>query len=109
MTILIEAATEAAVSDTINLTLEYWGASRAIEERYFPLHATFRVTGGALGTDEYVKLQYSDGTNWIDAEVAGDNGKILDENNAVRTIYGRMTNVRVSKSATSAARGVEVV
>jgi hypothetical protein len=66
------------------------------------------VTGGALGAGEYVKLQYHDGTDWRDANIGGNDGKILDENNAVVTVYGRMTSIRLSKSLTSSALGVEV-
>jgi len=109
MTVLIAATASAATSAEINFTLEYWGSDTVVEEGYFPLDATFRVTGGELGAGEYVKLQYSDGTNWIDAETAGNEGKILDSDNSVRTLYGRMPSVRVSKSITASARGVEVV
>jgi hypothetical protein len=109
MTILIEAKTGAATSDTIDINMERKGTAGSIAAGNHPVGSTFRVTGGALGSGEYVKLQYSDGTNWIDANIAGDDGKILDEDNSVRAIYGRMTNVRLSKSETAAARGVEVV
>ena len=109
MTTLITAQTGAANSATIDINLQKPVTQTGFDNGNYTTGATFRVTGGALGAGEYVKLQYSDGTNWIDAEVDGDDAKILDEDNAIRTVYGRMTSVRVSKSATSAARGVEVV
>lgn len=104
MTTLISPTTDAANSSSINISSIRFGISKLFDQK-----ATFRVTGGLLGTDEYVKLQYYDGTNWINAEMGGNEGNILDEDNSVRTVYGRMTNVRVSKSATAAARGVEVI
>jgi len=88
MTILISKQTDAAISDSINMI----GDSRL----GYP--QTFRVTGGALGAGEYVKLQYYDGAAWRDANVNGDDGKILDEDNAMKSVYGHLPNVRVSKS-----------
>lgn len=104
MTILITAQTGAANSDKFSI-------NSGLFNSWSPFHqtATIRVTGGTLGTDEYVKLQYSDGTNWIDAETDGNDGKILDADNAVKTVYGRLDDVRVQKSATASARGVEVI
>jgi hypothetical protein len=104
MTTLITQQLAAANSASINVSSIRFGISKLFDQK-----ATFRVTGGLLGVGEYVTLEYYDGTNWIVAEMSGNDGKILDENNSVRTVYGRMTNVRVSKSVTAAARGVEVV
>jgi hypothetical protein len=104
MTVKITPQTDAADSDTFSINSDNYGGTSSYRQG-----ATFRVTGGVLGSGEYVKLQYTDGTNWIDAEVEGDEGKVLDADNSIRTIYGRMTNVRLSKSETVAARGVEVV
>ena len=109
MTVLITPQTAAANSEAIDINLQKPVTQTGFDNGNYTLGATFRVTGGALGAGEYVKLRYSDGTNWIDAQMGGNDGKILDEDNAVRTIYGRMTDVRVSKSVTAAARGVEVV
>jgi hypothetical protein len=104
MAVLLAQQTDEATSSTFTIGTDYQNVPS-----YSKLGATLRVTGGALGAGEYVKLQYTDGTNWIDAEVEGDEGKVLDADNSIRTIYGRMTNVRLSKSETVAARGVEVV
>jgi hypothetical protein len=104
MTVKITPQTDAADSDTFSINSDNYGGTSPYRQG-----TTFRVTGGALGSGEYVKLQYSDGTNWIDANIEGNDGKILDEDNAVRTIYGRMTAIRVSKSITASAKGVEVV
>jgi len=109
MTVLITPQTGAANSEAIDINLQKPVTQTGFDNGNYTTGCTFRVTGGALGSEEYVKLQYNDGTNWIDAEVDGDDAKILDEDNAVKTVYGRMTSVRVSKSVTSAARGVEVV
>jgi hypothetical protein len=104
MSVKIAKQTDAAVSSTFSIATDFQNVPANNR-----LSATFRVTGGALGASEYVKLQYHDGTDWRDANVDGNDGKILDEDNAVHTIYGRMTSIRLSKSATSAALGVEVV
>jgi len=109
MTTLITATTAAAQSAAIDINIDRPVTPAAFNQGNYPQGSTFRVTGGALGTDEYVKLRYHDGDAWRDANVAGDDGKILDENNAVKTVYGRMTDVRVEKSVTSNALGVEVV
>jgi hypothetical protein len=108
MSILIAAQTGATQSNTIHINAE---RPSPVSEKQgsFPGGTTFRVTGGALGAGEYVKLQYHDGTGWRDATIEGNDAKILDEDNAVVTIYGRMTDIRVSKSVTSAALGVEAV
>jgi hypothetical protein len=103
MTVKIAKQTDAAVSSTFSIATDYQNVPANNR-----LQATFRVIGGALGTDEYVKLQYHDGTGWRDATIEGNEGKILDEDNAVATIYGRMTDIRVSKSLTASAIGVEV-
>jgi hypothetical protein len=104
MATVIATQTDAAVSETFSIATDY---ENVPANRRLP--ATFRVIGGRLGADEYVKLQYYDGIDWRDAEMGGNEGKILDENNAVRTVYGRMVNCRLSKSVTSSALGVEVV
>lgn len=104
LTVLIEKQKTAADSEKINVTENIIG----ILPRY-PKDSTFRVIGGVLGAGEYVKLQYHDGSAWRDANIEGNDGKILDENNAVRTIYGRMLRIRVSKSVTAADIGVEVL
>jgi len=109
MTILIEKTTEAAVSETISFVLDSPATERAINEGYFPKESTVCVTGGSLGAEEYVKLEYNDGESWVTLNVSGDEGKILDTDNSARTIYGRLVNVRLSKSETSSARGVMVV
>lgn len=107
---LITATTAAAQSDSIDINIDNKPVTpAAFAQGNYPQGSTFRVTGGALGAGEYVKLQYNDGTDWRDANIEGNAGKILDEDNAVATIYGRMTGIRVSKSATSAALGVEAV
>jgi len=96
---LLEKQTAAATSDTFDLT----GSNKSgVAEQ------TFRVIG-SLGTDEYVTLYYHDGDDWRAAKMDGNDGKILDADNAVATVYGRMTDVRVSKSVTATAVGVEVV
>jgi len=104
MTQLITAQTDTATSAKINIVNHRSGTGTR-----YDLSSTFRVTGGALGTGEYVKLQYYDGTSWLDANIDGNDAKILDEDNAISTVFGRMIDVRVSKSETSAALGVEVV
>jgi hypothetical protein len=103
MTVKIAKQTDAAVSSTFSIATDFQNVPANNR-----LQATFRVIGGALGTDEYVKLQYNDGTSWLDVNIEGNDGKILDENNAVVTVYGRMTSIRLSKSLTSSAIGVEV-
>jgi len=72
------------------------------------------VTGDELAGSEYVVLEYLDSENddndtYILAATNGNAGKILDADNAVATIFGRMTNIRVRKSVTAASVGVEVV
>jgi hypothetical protein len=105
---LITPQTIAATSDSIDINTTRPVTPAAFDQGNHPLGVTFRVIGGALGTDEYVKLQYHDGTGWRDATIEGNEGKILDEDNACATIYGRMTDIRVNKSLTSSAIGVEV-
>jgi hypothetical protein len=98
--ILLEKQTAAANSNPTDIA----GGTRGAN-----VTSTFRVIGGVLGSGEFVQLQYFDGTAYRVANSAGDAGKILDENNAVRTVYGRMTDIRVAKSVTAAEIGVEVV
>jgi hypothetical protein len=107
MSILIAAQTGAAQSNTIHINAE---RPSPVSEKQgsFPGGTTFRVIGGVLGAGEYVKLQYHDGAGWRDATIEGNAGKILDEDNAVATIYGRMTDIRVNKSLTASELGVEV-
>lgn len=107
---LITNQTAAAQSDSIDINIDHKPVTpAAFDQGNYPQGTTFRVTGGALGSGEYVTLQYHDGTDWRDANIGGNDGKILDADNAVRTIYGRMTSIRVNKSATASALGVEVV
>lgn len=101
---LISNQTDAANSAKINIAQKISGT----DPRY-AFNSTFRITGGTLGVGEYVKLQYHDGTAYRDAIMNGNEGKILDEDNAVVTIYGIMTDMRLSKSITASALGVEVV
>jgi hypothetical protein len=106
---LITNQTAAAQSDSIDINIDNKPVTpAAFAQGNYPQGTTFRVTGGALGSGEYVKLQYHDGAGWRDATIEGNAGKILDEDNAVATIYGRMTDIRVSKSLTASAIGVEV-
>jgi hypothetical protein len=106
---LITPQTAAAQSDSLDINIDNKPVTpAAFAQGNYPQGTTFRVTGGALGAGEYVKLQYNDGTDWRDATIEGNDAKILDEDNACATIYGRMTDVRVNKSATSSALGVEV-
>jgi hypothetical protein len=109
MTTLITAQTDAATSGTIDINVQKPVSGPAFDQGQYTLGATFRVTGGALGAGETVTLQYHDGSDWRDAVINANAGVILDASNSVRTLYGRMTDIRVSKSATAAARGVEVV
>jgi hypothetical protein len=107
---LITNQTAAAQSGSIDINIDNKPVTpAAFDQGNYPQGTTFRVTGGALGAGEYVTLQYHDGTGWRDATIEGNDAKILDEDNAVATIYGRMTDIRVSKSVTSAALGVEAV
>lgn len=109
MATVIEAQTDAAQSERLDINTSRPVTNAAFDDGNFPLNTTFRVTGGALGAGEYVVLKYNDGTDWRTANQEGDDGKILDENNAIHTVYGRMTYCRLEKSATSAALGVEAV
>jgi len=104
MTVLIMAQKTAANSAKINVAENRVGTL----PRY-DTGATFRIIGAGLGAGEYVKLQYHDGTAWRDANINGNDAKILDEDNSVCTVYGRMIDMRVSKSVTAANIGVEVV
>lgn len=108
MTELISPTLAAAQSTAIDVHMKRKGTAGSAASGDFPMGSTFRVTGGALAAGEYVKLQYNDGTDWRDATIGGT-PNILDDDNAVATVYGRMTGVRVSKSITAAAIGVEVV
>ena len=105
---LINKTTAAAQSKTFNINTFVQGDA-AFTKYNFPMHTTFQVTGGTLGATEYVALEYQDGTSWRAANVEGNDGKILDSDNSIVTIYGRMINVRLNKSITSAALGLEVV
>ena len=102
--ILITAQKTAANSTKINVA-----GNRAGTDPRYDTGATFRIIGAGLGAGEYVKLQYHDGTAWRDAEVNGNEAKILDEDNSVCTVYGRMIDMRVSKSVTATDIGLEVV
>lgn len=104
---LIAAQTAAAQSDTINVNVVKMGTLTGIHGTDLPVGTTLQITGGTLGAGEYVKLRYHDGTDWRDANMDGNDGKVLDENNAVYTVYGRMESVRLEKSITASALGVE--
>jgi hypothetical protein len=104
MTILIEKTTAAANSERISIARTRPGKSPRHEK-----NSTIRIIGNDLGADEYVKLQYYDGSTWKDAKINGNDSIILDEDNNVCTIYGRMVDMRVSKSETASATGVEIV
>ena len=103
MTILITPQKAAANSSSITVADNRSGT----QERY-DQYSTFRVIG-ILGTDEYVKLQYYDGTTWRDAVINANEAKILDEDNSVCSVYGRMSDMRVSKSITTTNVGVEII
>jgi len=102
--ILIVAKKAAGASSKINIA----EIISKTDARY-ALNSTFRLTGGTLSTDEYVQLQYHDGTTWRTANIDGNDGKILDEDTTVCTVYGNMKNMRLYKSITAATIGVEVV
>ncbi len=106
---LIVATTAAAQCTAFDINIDKPVTPAEFAQGNYPQGSTFRITGGTLGADEYVTLEYKDGTNYRAANVDGNDGKILDEDNAVRTVYGRMTDIRLNKSATSSALGVEVV
>jgi hypothetical protein len=82
------------------------------------LPITFFVIG-ILGEGEYILLEYFDGYDWQVANMFGNEGKILDVNNAVKSIYASLStfskssdyyksNLRVTKSVTSTPVGVGV-
>lgn len=82
------------------------------------LPITFFVIG-QLGVGEYILLEYYDGYEWQPANMYGNEGKILDENNAVKSLYGNISsfpkssdyykaNLRVTKSITATPVGVGV-
>ena len=104
MSVLIAKQKIAANSGKINVANKRSGTDTRYDQE-----STFRITGGTLGAGEYVKLQYYDGTAWRDAVVNANEGKILDSDNSVCTVSGRIINMRVSKSVTAADIGVEVV
>lgn len=106
---LIINQTAAAQSGSIDINIDNKPVTpAAFDQGNYPQGTTFRVTGGALGAGEYVTLEYADGANWRTATIEGNSGKILDEDNACATIYGRMTGIRVNKSLTASELGVEV-
>ena len=105
---LIINTTAGASSTAFNINTFVQGDAEFAGKNY-PLHTTFRITGGVLGAAEYVLLEYKDETNWRVANIDGNEGKLLDSDNSVATIYGRMINARLSKTATATALGVEVV
>lgn len=105
---IIPNTTEAAQTISFNINTDVQGEAEFTKFN-FPIRTTFQITGGTLGESEYVTLEYLDGATWRVANIGGNAGKILDSNNALATIYGRMKNVRLKKSVTSTAIGVEVV
>lgn len=109
MAAIIAPQTAAAQSDRFDIDTTRPVTPAAFEQGNFPLGTTFRITGGALGAGEYVVMEYLDGTDWRVANQEGDAGKVLDENNAIHTVYGRMTGMRLNKSGTASALGVEAV
>ncbi len=109
MTILLAAQTGAATSDAIDINTQKTVTEAAFEQGNYTTGTTFRVTGGELGSGEYVTLNYGTVGSPIPVNIDGNAGKILDEDNTVCTIYGRLTGVFVTKSITASARGVEVV
>jgi len=104
MKILISKQKGAASSDIFNIAEKISGT----DVRY-DLTTTFRVIGGVLADAETIKLQYFDGDAWRDANVNGNAGVILDKDNSVKTIYGKMLDIRLTKSITAADIGVEIV
>jgi hypothetical protein len=109
MNVLITPQTAAAQSDSLDINIDKHVTPAAFAQGNYPQGSTFRITGGALAAGEYVTLEYADGANWRTANIEGNEGKILDEDNACATIYGRMTNIRLNKSVTASELGVEVV
>ena len=103
MRVIIEKQTAAANSGNFSIATTRPGKTTRYHEG-----ATFRIIGDDLGSGECVKLQYNDGTTWKDAKVDG-NEMILSEDTNEATIYGRMVNIRVSKSETTGSIGVEIV
>jgi hypothetical protein len=101
---LIAAKKAADHSTLLNIANQIGGT----EQRY-GLNSTFRLIGGALGAGEYVQLQYHDGVSWRVANINANQGKILDSDNSICTVYGNMKNMRIYKSITASDIGVEVV
>jgi hypothetical protein len=106
---LITPQTGAATSDAIDINVQRPVTQAGFDNGNFTTGTTFRVTGATLGAGEYVTLNYGTTASPIPVNEEGDNGKKLDENNTVCTIYGRLTGVFVTKSVTASAVGVEVV
>ena len=109
MPVLITPRTAAATSAAIDINIQRPIHKAVFDQGNFTIGTTFRVTGNELGSGEYVTLNYGTTANPIPANIEGNAGKILDENNTVCTIYGRLTGVFVSKSITDESVGVEVV
>ena len=104
MSILIPHQTTAANSLSLTVASDAFAAIPPMKQE-----VTLGLVGGTLGDDEFVKLQYYDGDTWRDAITNGNAGVILDKDNTICTLYGRMINVRISKSVTVGAIGVRII
>lgn len=94
--VLFEKSESAVTSDTLKITPD---PSGSYAHKRFPLATTFCVKG-LLAAGEYVRIDYFDGEDWRPMNIDGNEGIILDENNAVYTVYGAITNCRLYKPAT---------
>ena len=109
MTTLLTPQTAAATSSAIDINVQKPVTDAAFAQGNYTTGTTFRVTGSKLGSGEYVTLNYGTPANPILVNEGGDEGKKLDEDNTVCTVYGRLTGVFVTKSVTASDVGVEVV
>jgi len=109
MTTLLTPQTAAATSAAIDINVQKPVTDAAFAQGNYTTGTTFRVTGAKLGSGEYVTLNYNTPANPILVNEGGDEGKKLDEDNTVCTVYGRLTGVFVTKSVTASDVGVEVV
>jgi len=95
-------------------------ASSIIEgiDQHTPLPINFYVIG-TLGSSETITLQYWDGYAWRNANISGNNGVILDANNAVKSLYNNLStfskanskyksNLKLVKTTTAIAVGVGI-
>ena len=109
MTTLLTPQTAAATSSAIDINVQKPVTDAAFAQGNYTTGTTFRLTGAKLGSGEYVELWYTTLSNPILVNEEGDEGKKLDEDNTVCTVYGRLTGVFVTKSVTASDVGVEVV